>query len=122
MKMKRHLITAGRRACEDCLAGKMKETYSKTTTSRKTTPGAKLHADTSGRIGISICNYRYFLLVWDDATRYTWVRLLKILQTKKVFLHLQDILARVERQAGQKAVTVRADNGKGEFGMKFQNV
>ena len=66
----------------------MKGTNSKITTSRKTTPGAKLYADTSGRIGTSIRHYQYFLLVCDDVTRYPWARLLKTLQTEEVFPHL----------------------------------
>ena len=121
MKLKRKINTVGRRACDGCLAGKMKETLNKSTTSRNNKPGAKLHADTSGRIGISIRGFRCFLLVCDNATRYTWVRLLKTLRTQEVLPHLQDILSRVERHTGQKTVTVRADNGKGEFGMQFQN-
>jgi hypothetical protein len=54
LKVKRRSTTAGHRACEGCLAGKMKETYNKKTSSRVTQPGRKLHADTSGRLGISI--------------------------------------------------------------------
>jgi hypothetical protein len=47
--------------------------------------------------------------------------LLKTLQTIEVLPHLQDILSQVERHTGNKVTSVRADNGKGEFGMAFQN-
>jgi len=63
--------TAGRRACEGCLAGKMKESFNKKSDTRSTIRVRRLHADTSGILPISIRGYRYFLLVIDDATRCT---------------------------------------------------
>ena len=45
LKFKRRPTIAGHRACEGCLAGKMKESYNKKTSSRITQPGRKLHAD-----------------------------------------------------------------------------
>jgi hypothetical protein len=71
MRLKRRIVPVGRRACDGCLAGKMKERLNKSTTSRVSILGAKLHTDTLGRIGLSIRGFRYFLLVCDDATRFT---------------------------------------------------
>jgi GAG-pre-integrase domain len=61
--------TVGRRACRPCLAGKLKESFSKKSDSRRTQKGHRLHADCSGILPESIRGFRYFLLVIDDATR-----------------------------------------------------
>jgi hypothetical protein len=121
IKLKRRLVIIGKRACEGYLAGKMKERLSKSTTSCSNKAEAKLHTDMSGRIGISIRGYRYFLLVCNDVSRYTWIRLLKTVQTEEVLPQLQNILSWVERYTGNKVTAVRADNGKGEFSIHFQN-
>ena len=95
---------AGRHTCILCLAGKMKETFSKTTDSRSPQNGQRLHGDTSGRMGTTFRGFNYFLLVVDDASRYTWIRLLKTLQTDEVLAATTDILLRIERHTGKKAV------------------
>jgi hypothetical protein len=71
MKLKRRIIPVGKKACEACLAGKMREILSKKTRRRETIPGQGLHFDTIGRIGTSIRGYNYYLLGVDNATRYT---------------------------------------------------
>jgi hypothetical protein len=71
MKLKRRIIPVGKKACEACLARKMREILSKKTRRRETIPGQGLHFDTTGRIGTSIRGYNYYLLRVDDATRYT---------------------------------------------------
>jgi hypothetical protein len=71
MKLKRRIIPVGKKACEACLAGKMREILSKKTRRRETIPGRGLHFDTTGRIGTLIRGYNYYLLGVDDATRYT---------------------------------------------------
>ncbi|KAJ8063418.1 hypothetical protein OCU04_008638 [Sclerotinia nivalis] len=68
---------AGRHACEACLAGRMKEHFSKKTDARTPVRVRKLHADLSGILSPSIQKNRYFLLVVDDATRYIWVEFTK---------------------------------------------
>ena len=67
---------AGESACEACLAGRMKETFNKTTDNCAQVKIRRLHTDISGIKAKSIRGYRYFLLVVDDATRYSWVALL----------------------------------------------
>ena len=113
--------TAGRRACECCLAGKMKESFSKKTDIRQTHRIRKLHADTSGILPISIRGYRYFLLVICDATRATWIKLLKSKGMEDVLPAILDIKTQIEKETGDKIATVRCDNGKGEFGQAFQD-
>jgi hypothetical protein len=71
MTISRRIRTAGRRACEGCLAGKMKESFNKKTDTQSTTRIKKLHADTLGILPVLIQGYRYFLLVIDNATRGT---------------------------------------------------
>jgi hypothetical protein len=113
--------TVGRRACECCLAGKMKESFNKKTDSRQCQRIRKLYADTSGILPISIRGYRYFLLVICDATRATWIRLLKSKGTADVLLALLGIKTQIEKETRDKVVQVRCDNGKGEFGQAFQD-
>lgn len=120
MKLKKRVQLVGRHACEACLVGKRKESFNKTTSSRSSDIGQRLHGDTSGRMGRSIRGYNYFLLVVDDASRYTWIRLLKTLTTAEVLPALLDILLRIENHTGKKPAQFRADNGKGEFGTQFQ--
>lgn len=71
MKLKKRVVPVGRKACEACLAGKIREILSKKTTKRERIPGRGLHFDTTGRIGASIRGYNYYLLYVDDVTRYT---------------------------------------------------
>jgi hypothetical protein len=111
--------TVGRRACECCLAGKMKELFNKKTDSRQCQRIRKLYADTSSILPTSIRGYRYFLLVICDATRATWIRLLKSKGTADVVLAILGIKTQIEKETSDKVVQVRCDNGKGEFGQAF---
>jgi hypothetical protein len=62
---------AGETACESCLAGRMKESFNKKTDNRAKKKLVRLHCDISGIQVKSICGFRYFLVVTDDATRCT---------------------------------------------------
>lgn len=112
----------GEQACKACLAGKMREHFVKSTDSRSTTPIRRLHTDLSGIKATSYRGYRYFLLVVDDATRYVWTRLLKDKSTVQVMPQLMQIIKEAELKTGLKVVYMRADNGKSEFGIEFQEV
>jgi hypothetical protein len=70
MKLKRRIIPVGKKACEACLARKMREILSKKTRRRETIPDQGLHFDTTGQIGTLIRGYNYYLLGVDNATRY----------------------------------------------------
>jgi len=109
----------GDHACEGCLAGKMKESLNKKTDSRTKERIRKVHCDTSGIRPTSFRGYKYYLLVTDDATRYSWVRFLKTKATDEVFPALMEVIHMIERETADKVVTVRADNDKGEFGPEF---
>ena len=108
-------------ACEGCCAGKMKESFNKSTDSRAVLPGLRLHADLSGIKAPSIRGYRYFLLVIDDATRYCWIAFVKEKTAALCVPEFKKIKALIERERGQKVEIVRSDNGTGEFGHMYQD-
>ncbi|KAI0996262.1 hypothetical protein K3495_g11916 [Podosphaera aphanis] len=54
MPQKPKAISKGENACEACLAGKMKETFSKKTDNRTSRPARRLHADISGKLPTSL--------------------------------------------------------------------
>ena len=60
----------GDHACAGCLAGKMHESFHKTTDTRATRPLERIHADISGIKSKLARGYRYFLLFVDDYSRY----------------------------------------------------
>jgi hypothetical protein len=70
MKLKRQIIPVEKKACEACLAGKMREILSKKTRRHKTIPGQGLYFDTIGQIGTLIRGYNYYLLGVNNATHY----------------------------------------------------
>ena len=97
----------------------MKESFSKKTDTRQTHRIRKLHADTSGILPISIRGYCYFLLVICNATRATWIRLLKSKGTEDVLLAILSIKTQIEKETSDKVAIVRCNNRKGEFGQAF---
>jgi hypothetical protein len=111
----------GNHACEGCQAGKMKESFHKSTDSRSDSKAYRLHMDISGIKITSTQGYHYFILITDDATRYTWIRYSKQKDTANMFPILQDVISQAELYSNNKVIVVRADNGKGEFGQEFQN-
>jgi hypothetical protein len=113
-------VQPGDEACEACLAGKMKESFNKTTDNRSDIKLRRLHADISGILPASFRGYRYFLLVVDDATRYIWIRLLKDKSTAEILPKIKEIKAEAELESDRKVVFFRSDNGKGEFGLPLQ--
>jgi hypothetical protein len=60
----------GEHACVPCLAGKIHESFHKTTDNRATEALVRIHVDISGIKTKSIRGYRYFLLLVDDYTRH----------------------------------------------------
>ena len=112
---------AGETACESCLAGRMKESFNKKTDNRATRKLVRLHCDISGIQVESIRGYRYSLEVIDDATRCTWIRYLKGKAAQDCVPVFKQLIEELEHKTGCKVIYVRADNGKGEFGVEFQN-
>jgi Reverse transcriptase (RNA-dependent DNA polymerase)/GAG-pre-integrase domain len=113
---------AGETACEACLAGKMKESFNKTTDNRQQVKVRRLHADISGIKVKSIRGFRYFLLITDDATRQIWTMLLRDKSAPEVVPKFKELLQTIELESDCKCVFVRSDNGKGEFGAMFQDL
>jgi hypothetical protein len=109
-------ITAGRRDCESCLAGKMKESFVRKTDIREEVKGRKLYCDISGIRHRSVRGYYYYLLLIDDATRTIWVRLLIDKSTATILPILIELLDMIQIETTVRAMVVRADNGRGEFG------
>lgn len=122
IKLCAHKTLPGRHACEGCLAGKQKESFAKKTDSRQNIKDRKLHSDTSDILTIPIRGFRYFLLTIDDATRFCWVKLLKNKDEDTVFPALMEVVTHIETSTGDKVAVVRSDNGKGEFGKRFQSM
>jgi hypothetical protein len=51
-----------------------------------------------------------------------WVRFLKTKSTNDVFPALIKVIHMIKREIADRVVIVRADNSKGEFGLKFQTI
>ena len=111
----------GEQACEGCLAGRMSESFHKSTDNRFEVKGQRLHMDISGIKPASVQGYHYFLLVVDDATRYHFVRFIKTKASPDVLPHIKEVIKEVELTTGNPVSHIRADNGKGEFGQAFQD-
>ncbi|KAI1002956.1 hypothetical protein K3495_g5246 [Podosphaera aphanis] len=79
-------VTKRDKACVPCLAGNMKETFNKKTHNRTYQLARRLHADISGILPESFRSHKYFLLIIDDASRCSWLRLMKNKETNTVFV------------------------------------
>ena len=62
-------IPKGEKKYECCLAGKIKESFHKKTDSRIETKAKRLYADLLRITPLSYRDYRYFLIVIDNASR-----------------------------------------------------
>ena len=51
--------------------------------------------------------------------RCSWVRFLKTKSTNDIFPALIKVIYIIKREIADRVVTVRADNGKGEFSPEF---
>lgn len=120
MKMPRFRPYAGHETCEACAAGKIKETFRKKTDSRVTRKGRRLHGDISGKLPKSYRGNQYFLLITDDATRCSWIRLLKDKSAREIQPHIREVCGIIKRDTGEDVAYFRCDNGSGEFGEDFQ--
>ncbi|RKF61388.1 Retrovirus-related Pol polyprotein from transposon TNT 1-94 [Erysiphe neolycopersici] len=98
-----------------CLAGNMKETYSKKTDNRSLKIVSRLHSEISGKLPSSLRGYNYFLIVIDDASRCGWLRLLKNKSTAECLPAIKEIIAHLQLTTGEKVAFFTADNGSGEF-------
>ena len=69
IKLSKRIIYKGEKSCEACLAGRIKEHFTKKTDTKANTLLRKLYADISGIQCQLIKGYKYYLVVINDATR-----------------------------------------------------
>ena len=99
--------------CDHCLAGKPhRESFAKKST-RKKEKLDLVHSNVCGPIEVeSLGGNKYFVTFIDDATRKTWIYILKA--KGQVFVTFQKFHAMVERETGINLKCLRTDNG-GEY-------
>src|SRR5438552_17770730 len=87
---------------------------------RRKQPGDRIHSDICGWINpIALGESRYFLTFIDDATRMTYLFVLKSKSAKEVrecFLKFRNIF----EQDGRRVKSIRTDEG-GEYRSKWQS-
>ena len=107
-------ITDEKIVCSECCDGKNhKLPMPKIDVHRNTAILDLIHTDVCGKIGpVSNGNGNYFLTFIDDASRYTWVYILK--NKDEVFEKFKMWKSMVENQYEKKVKILRSDNG-GEY-------
>lgn len=122
MEKVRYVQPVGKHACEICSQGKIKQAYNKTTSSGIAIRLRKLHCDISGIKEPSVRGFRYYLIVVDDATRMSWVFLLKGKSTQDILPIIRRFKTKIQIDTGPEILEWQCDNGKGEFGLPFQDM
>jgi transposase InsO family protein len=103
----------GHKECEACRLGKQtRQPFSKKR-ERTDTVGEELSADVVGPISpASLGGSRYFLTVVDTASRYAWIRILKVKSQAED--ELKKVVNQVENKLERKVKRIITDGG-GEF-------
>jgi transposase InsO family protein len=102
--------------CPECAIGKQYKLPFPPVAVRAAKRLELVHADLCGPFStVSIGGKRYFLLLVDDATRYTWVYFLR--EKGEASAQIKEWKAAVELETGDKLKVLRTDNG-GEFTSK----
>ena len=100
--------------CEACISGSQTRNFSDAPMAKRKEPGDRIHSDICGWIDpISIGGSRYFLTFIDDATRMTYLFVLKSKTAKEVrecFLEFRNVF----EQDGRRIKSIRTDGG-GEY-------
>jgi len=100
--------------CEACIQGHQTRNLSDTPMRRRTVPGDLIHSDVCGWITPnSLGDGKYFLTFIDDATRMTYLYILKSKSAKEVqdcFLNFRNVF----EQDGRRIKAIRTDGG-GEY-------
>jgi transposase InsO family protein len=101
-------------ACEACILGSQTRNLSDAPMTRCTVPGDRIHSDICGWITpIALGESRYILIFIDDATRMTYLFVIKTKTAKEVrecFLKFRNIF----EQDGRRIKSIRTDGG-GEY-------
>jgi hypothetical protein len=99
--------------CKHCLAGKMHQLPFPVSTNKVTKPFQLVHADLWGPApSVSLNGFRFYLVLVDEFTKFTWVYLLK--HKSDTFVTFQQFTALVQTQFQHSIQTFRTDCG-GEF-------
>jgi hypothetical protein len=121
MHFTKRAIIASKRDCKSCLASKMKELFECKIDVKETIKRRKLYCDISGIRHRFVRGYYYYFLLIDDITRIIWVRLLKDKLVAIILLILTKLLDAIQNETTIRAMVIRANNRRGEFGQAFQN-
>lgn len=106
-------VTISLDPCDHCLAGKQHRVSFPRTSTRKKVKLELVYSDVCGPIEVeSLGGNKYFVTFIDDATRRTWVYMMK--HKSEVFGIFQKFHAMVERETDCKLKRLRTDNG-GEY-------
>ncbi|XP_019439043.1 PREDICTED: uncharacterized protein LOC109344742 [Lupinus angustifolius] len=107
-------ISSPNTVCDDCLASNQsRSSFVAHIPTRSTKSLELVYSDVCGPFEEhSLGNNKYFITFTDDFTRKTWVYLIR--RKCEVFSIFVKFKAQVERQSGQKLVTLRTDGG-GEY-------
>lgn len=96
--------------CEDCQLGKMTRSVHKEGDKRPSNKGEYFHADLCGPMEeIGVGNFKYFLLIKDEATSFRFVYLIK--SKDEVFNCLNSFILLVHNMNGARIKYFRCDNG-----------
>ncbi|KAI7936683.1 hypothetical protein MJO28_015582 [Puccinia striiformis f. sp. tritici] len=99
--------------CEACRLGKQTRQPFSNQRERTDIAGEELSADVVGPIDpVSLGGARYFLTIVDTASRYAWVRLLKV--KSQAEQELKFIVSQIENKTNKKVKRIITDGG-GEF-------
>lgn len=99
--------------CEGCMMGRQAREPRHTRQTTSTVPLYRLHADVCGPLPVtSLTGKRYFLVVVDEATRFSAVQTLA--SKDEAAEGLTAIVAQLERMVGRSVQRIRTDRG-GEF-------
>ena len=99
--------------CGNCAIGKLAKTKFPKGSQRQTKPLDIIHMDLCGPMEVPTpSNYRYFMVLVDDATRYTHVSLLK--RKEEAFEQFKLFKVRAENFLSRKIKAIQSDGG-GEF-------
>lgn len=101
--------------CDDCNFAKRKRKPFSVSINRATKSFELIHMDLWGPFAINSSHgYKYFLIILDDYTRFTWTVLLK--GKHETQLHIRNFITMVQNQFEATVKRIRTDNGV-EFNM-----
>lgn len=98
--------------CDSCRMGKMHQRNFVSVTHSSKEPIYVIHTDVWGPASVSsIEGYKYYLVMVDEFTRYSWIYPLKLKYDVKVIF--SQFLSLTETHVGTRVKVVHCDNGGG---------